>query len=83
MGTDTQWERGWDRAKGEPQRQWENLGVIVIPAGNVDRGTLCPEGMPLAQIPVFWPLSPAPAHELSEFQELNMNFTKQQSAKKC
>lgn len=32
--------------------------------------------------PVFWSLCPDPAHEFSEFRELNLNFRKQQSAKK-
>lgn len=44
---------------------------------------LCPEVMPLAEIPVFWPPCPDPAHELNEFWELNLNFRKQWSAKKC
>lgn len=44
---------------------------------------LWPEVMLLAEIPVFWLPCPDPAHELNEFQELNVNFRKQHSAKKC
>lgn len=48
---------------------WEGL---IIPACNMDRAS----GQRNIQIPAFWPLSPAPAHELSEFQELEHEFHK-------
>lgn len=60
--------------------------IIPVCSTNKNRGhmnMLCPEVMPLAEIPVFWPPCPDPAHELNEFWELNLNFRKQWSAKKC
>lgn len=61
---------------------------LIIPVCTMSKtggqmSTLCPEVMPLAEIPVFGPPCPDPAHELNKFQELTLNFRQQQSAKKC